>query len=71
MSYNDILSMPTYERRYFLGMLTKEASEKQEELEKIREEGKNKPKGSKGNRTTNISGETLKNRIKNGEIPTT
>jgi hypothetical protein len=71
MSYNDILSMPTYERRYFLGMLTKEASEKQEELDKIREEAKNNPKGSKGQRSTRVSGEALKNKMKSGEIPTT
>ena len=71
MSYNDILSMPTYERRYFLGMLTKEASEKQEELEKIREEAQNKSKGSKGQRSTRITGQSLKNKMKSGEIPTT
>ncbi len=71
MTYNDILSMPTYERRFFLGMLTKEAREKQEEAEKLREEAQNRAKGSKGQRSTRISGESLKNKMKSGEIPTT
>lgn len=71
MSYNDILSMPTYERRFFLGMLTKEAREKQEEADKLKEEAQNRAKGSKGQRSTRISGESLKNKMKTGEIPTT
>ena len=71
MSYNDILSMPTYERRFFLGMLTKEARDKQEEAEKLKEEAQNRAKGSKGQRSTRISGESLKNKMKSGEIPTT
>lgn len=71
MSYNDVLSMPTYERRFFLGMLTKEAREKQEEADRLREEAQNRAKGSKGQRSTRISGESLKNKMKSGEIPTT
>jgi len=71
MTYSDIMVMPTYERRYFLGMLTKEAREKQEEAEKLREEMQNKAKGSKGQRSTRITGESLKNKMKSGEIPTT
>ena len=71
MTYNDILSMPTYERRFFLGMLTNQAREKQEEAEKFKEEMQNKAKNSKGQRSTRISGESLKNKMKTGEIPTT
>jgi len=71
MTYNDVLSMPTYERRFFLGMLTKEAREKEEEAEKFREEAQNRAKGSKGQRSTRITGESLKNKMKSGEIPTT
>ena len=71
MSYNDVLSMPKYERRFFLGMLTKEAREKQEEADRLREEAQNRAKGSKGQRSTRISGESLKNKMKSGEIPTT
>lgn len=71
MTYNDVLSMPTYERRFFLGMLTKEARDKQEEADRLREEAQNRAKGSKGQRSTRISGESLKNKMKTGEIPTT
>jgi hypothetical protein len=71
VSYNDVLSMPTYERRYFLGMLTKDAREKQEEAEKFKEEAKARSNGSKGSRTTRVSGDALKNKMKTGEIPTT
>lgn len=63
--------MPTYERRFFLNMLTKEAREKQEEADKLKEEAQNRAKGSKGQRSTRISGESLKNKMKTGEIPTT
>lgn len=69
MSYNDVLSMPTYERRFFLGLLTKENRDKEEQVEKMKEQ--QKTKGTKGNRTTKVSGEGLKNRMKNGDIPLT
>ena len=71
MTYSDVMIMPTYERRYFLGMLTKEAREKEEEADRLREEAQNRSKGSKGQRSTRISGESLKNKMKSGEIPTT
>lgn len=70
MTYSDIMAMPTYERRYFLGMLTKQAKEKEEETERLREEAQNKSKGSKGQRSTRITGQSLKNKMKSGEIPT-
>jgi hypothetical protein len=63
--------MPTYERRFFLNMLTKEAREREEEAERFKEEAKNRANGSKGSRTTTISGDALKSKMKMGEIPTT
>jgi hypothetical protein len=67
MTYSDVLEMPTYERRYFLGLLTKQAREREEQYE----DRKNSTKSSgKGNRTSTVSGNALKNRIKAGDIPT-
>ena len=69
MSYNDVLSMPTYERRFFLGLLNKEAREREERAEELR--NKTQTKNSKGSRTTRVTGDALKNKIKSGDIPTT
>lgn len=63
--------MPTYERRFFLSLLTKEAKQREEETEKMREEIRNRNSSSKGSRNTRISGDALKAKMKNGEIPTT
>ena len=60
--------MPTYERRFFLGLLNKEAREREERMEEMK--AKQQTKGSKGNRTTRVSGDALKNKIRNGDIPT-
>jgi len=59
--------MPTYERRFFIGMLTKEAGEREEQIEKDKEQ--TKTNGSKGNRTTTVSGDALKSRINKGDLP--
>lgn len=60
--------MPTSERRFHLGMLVKTRKEEQERMEEM----KNKTSsGGKGNRTTKISGEALKNKMKSGEVPLT
>lgn len=67
MTYNDVLSMPTYERRFFLSLHTKNLMEKQEKIEELKE--KSTTKGSKGERKTKVSGEALKNKIKNGDLP--
>lgn len=67
VSYSDVLAMPTYERRYFLGLLTKQAREREEEYE---ERKNTKNSASKGKRTTTVSGDALKSRIKSGDIPT-
>ena len=50
MTYSDVLAMPTYERRYFLGLLTKQAREREEEMEEMKE--KTQVSSGKGNRTT-------------------
>lgn len=67
VNYSDVLEMPTYERRYFLGLLTKQAREREEQYE---ERKNNTKSSSKGKRTTNVSGDALKSRIKAGDIPT-
>lgn len=69
MSYSDILSMPTYERRFFIGMLTKSVVEKQEQMEAMKEQATTN--NSKGSRTTRVSGTALKSKLKSGDIPTT
>ena len=71
VSYSDVLAMPTYERRFFLSMLTKEAREREEEAERMRDEIRNRNGNSKGSRNTRISGDALKTKMKNGEIPNT
>jgi hypothetical protein len=71
VTYSDVLMMPTYERRFFLSMLSREAREREEANEKLREEMKSKNGNSKGSRSTRISGDALKNKMKSGEIPTT
>lgn len=58
--------MPTNERRFYLGLLVKTKSEEREQAEQIR-----KNKSSNGKRTSTVSGESLKNKIKTGEIPFT
>ena len=34
MSYSDVMSMPTYERKYFINKLVEELNKKNEEYEK-------------------------------------
>jgi hypothetical protein len=69
MSYADVLAMPTYERRFFIGQLTRDVMQKQEHFEKMQEQ--QKTQGTKGQRSTRVSGEALKSQIKSGNIPTT
>ena len=69
MTYSDVLAMPTYERRFFLGQKTRELVKKEEQMEKSNEQQQSK--NSKGSRTTRVSGEALKNKIKSGDLPTT
>jgi hypothetical protein len=69
MSYSDVLAMPTYERRFFLGQKTREYEKQEEQMEKSKEQQKSRT--SKGSRTTRVSGDALKNKIKSGDLPTT
>ena len=65
VSYNDILMMPTGERRFYLGKLL----EKRQKAQSIND---NKKRNSgRGKRTTTIGGDALKNGLKSGEIPLT
>lgn len=66
ISYSDVLSMPTYERRFFLTTFINENEKRKEHME---EQQNNMTSGGKGTRTTKISGEALKSRLKSGEIP--
>jgi hypothetical protein len=63
MTYQDVLSTPTYERKFYLDTLVKEN-------EKRRENVKDKTYSTgKGSRTKTITGDSLKNKLRSGEIP--
>ena len=66
-SYSDVLNMSVYERRQYLKLLLNENNSKNEAIEEQKEEMNNK--GAKGSRTTKVSGDQLKARLKSGEIP--
>jgi hypothetical protein len=70
VTYSDVMAMPTYERRFFLGLLTKDAREREEKTEEMRQNYQNN-NNSKGSRSTRISGGQLKTRMQNGDIPLT
>jgi hypothetical protein len=70
VTYSDVMAMPTYERRFFLGLLTKDAREREEKMEEMRKSHQNN-NNSKGSRNTRISGDQLKTRMQNGDIPLT
>ena len=65
MSYSDVLSMPVYERRFYLTSFIQENEKKREQIENQQMNSSN----SKGTRTTKISGAQLKTKLKSGEIP--
>jgi hypothetical protein len=69
MTYQDVLSCPTYERRFFLQMLINEANKKNELAEEQAQEARVSNSGSKGSRTTRISGNQLKAKLQSGQIP--
>lgn len=60
------MNLPTYERRFYLGQLTRDAINREEQAEKAREQAQSN--NSKGTRQTRVSGEALKNKIRTGEI---
>jgi hypothetical protein len=67
VTYNDVLSMPVYERKYFIGLLTKDVTAREEQAIKLKEQSETK--SGKGSRNTRVGGDTLKNKMNNGEIP--
>jgi hypothetical protein len=66
IGYNDVLNMPTNERRYYMGMLIKSKHDEQVKTEEMKNKAN---KNAKGSRKTKVSGEALKNKIKSGEVP--
>src|SRR3972149_2383766 len=62
--YNDVLSMPTYERRFYLTMFTSENEKRAEKMEEMKSTNKS---GKKGHRISRITGNQLKNKLKSGE----
>jgi hypothetical protein len=66
-NYSDVMSLPVNERRFFLGMLTKEAGEREERMEQMKD--KQATNGSRGSRTRKVSGNALKTRMKSGDVP--
>ena len=65
-TYSDVLALPVYERRFFISLKAKDISKQKEHQE---EQTKTLKSNSKGNRTSTVSGDALKNRMKNGDIP--
>lgn len=67
MTYQDVLSTPTYERRFYLTTLVNEHTKKNEMMEEKMAEARSN--NSSGSRTTRVGGEQLKAKLKSGEIP--
>jgi hypothetical protein len=59
--------MSVYERRIYLSHLLNEKVKTNEAIEEQKEQINNK--NAKGSRTTRVSGDQLKARLKSGEIP--
>lgn len=66
-TYEDVLNMSVYERRQYLTLLINENQKKNEAIEEQKEQYTNK--NAKGSRTTKVSGDQLKAKLKSGEIP--
>ena len=60
IGYSDILTMPTAERRFYLGLLVKKNHREKEIMEQKKANGKGKK---------TISGDVLKEQIKSGQVP--
>jgi hypothetical protein len=67
MTYQDALSAPTYERRFFLHTLVGENKKKEEAFEERKQQAQNS--NARGSRTSRVGGEQLKSKLKSGEIP--
>jgi len=72
MTYQDVLSCPTFERRFLIQLLMNENKRRQDEQEEAMKNvraSRASGKGSKGSRTTTIGGDQLKQKLLSGEIP--
>lgn len=65
-TYADVLALPVYERRFFLSLKSRDISKQKEHNEEQTQAAKS---NSKGNRTSTVTGDALKSRMKNGDIP--
>ena len=61
------MNMSVYERRQYLSHLLNENQKKTEAIEEQKEAINNK--GAKGSRTTRVTGDQLKAKMKSGKIP--
>lgn len=59
--------MPVIERRFYLSLFMKQNQEREEKMEEMK--SKQQTSGGKGSRTTRVSGQALKNKLKSGDIP--
>ena len=64
-NYTDVLLLPVYERRFFINLLTRDINKRDERSG----EQQSTVSNGKGSRTKTVSGDGLKNKFKNGEIP--
>ena len=58
--------MATGERRFHLGLLTRDAQKREEQIEKMKEQSTTKT--GKGKRSTRVSGSQLRSKLQSGEI---
>lgn len=63
MTYQDVLTTPTYERRFYLDTLVKENEKRKEAV------SNSKYSNGKGSRNKTIGGDALKSKLKTGQIP--
>ena len=64
-TYDSVMNMPTNERRFYLARHHRRMSEQEEKTKT------NKQSGGKGKRSSSISGDALKTKMRNGDIPLT
>ena len=64
--YSEVMSMPVYERRFYIDMFK---NEMEDHNEKMSEAKKNRTSGGKGTRSKTVSGEALKTQMRNNKIP--
>ncbi len=64
--YIDVMSMPVYERRFFINLLLNQHEKQQQYIE---DNAGTTNSNAKGSRKTKISGDALKSKMKSGEIP--